>query len=182
MTRIALALSALAAVTAAVALPSSASGGLSECPPDAPPLRGTCVFHIDDHFTDPGTCAFPLHVDVVGKIVYTPRRDKQGNLIGEIYRPNLSITVTNPANGRTVYDRDVGLDKATFNPDGSIRVLSTGLHAKVRTGDRQTVFRRIGLQIITISPEGVESVEIVGGNFQPESDFEKEVCSYLAGG
>lgn len=169
------------AVLAAVALPSSASAALPECPPDAPPERGTCVFTVEDHRLTSEPCGFPLQLDAVGRILYTPRRDRQGNLVGESFRPNIRITLTNPANGRTVEDRDVGLDKATFLPDGSIRVLSTGLHAKVRTGDRSTIFRQIGLQIITIDPEGAVSVEPVGGNFQPDADFARLVCSYLAG-
>jgi hypothetical protein len=152
---------------------------MQECPPDAPPAT-SCVITIDDHAVDDGLCAFPVQVDAVGKILYTPRYRK-GVLVGESFRPNIKIQVTNPANGRFFTDRDVGLDKATFNPDGSTVVLSTGLHFKVRTSDNKTIFRRIGLQIIHITPDGEESTEIRGGNFDPEDAFPAIACDFLAG-
>ena len=170
-----------AAALVAAALPSSAPAKLEECPPLEPPERGTCVFIVDDHFTSSDECGFPLRIDAVGRILYTPRRDSEGNLIGESFRPNIRVTLTNPANGRKVFDRDVGLDKATIFPDGSARILSTGIHFKARTDDRRTVFRRIGLQILMFDSEGNFSEEIVGGNFQPFEDFDENVCGYLAG-
>jgi hypothetical protein len=150
-----------------------------ECPLDAPPAT-SCVITVDDHFLDDGLCSFPVQVDAVGRIGYTPRYRK-GELVGESFTPNIKITVTNPANGRYFTDRDVGLDKATFNPDGSVVVLSTGIHFKVRTSDNRTVFRRIGLQILHFSPDGEETIEERGGNFDPEAAFPAVVCDYLAG-
>jgi hypothetical protein len=150
-----------------------------ECPPDAPPATG-CVITIDDHIVAPDLCAFPVQVDAVGKILYTPRY-RNGVLVGESFRPNIKIQVTNPANGRYFTDRDVGLDKATFNPDGSTVVLSTGIHFKVRASDHKTIFRRIGLQIIHITPDGEESVEEHGGRFDPEEAFPDVACDFLAG-
>jgi hypothetical protein len=151
-----------------------------ECPPDAPPTTG-CVITIDDHFIDDELCAFPVQLDAVGKILYTPRY-RNGVLVGESFRPNIKIQVTNPANGRSFTDRDVGLDKATFNPDGSTVVLSTGIHFKVRTSNNKTIYRRIGLQIIHITPEGEESTEVRGGNFDPDDAFPAVACDFLAGG
>jgi hypothetical protein len=150
-----------------------------ECPLDAPPATG-CVITVDDHYVDEGLCAFPVQVDAVGKILYTPRY-RDGVLVGESFRPNVKIQVTNPANGRFFTDRDVGLDKATFHPDGSIVVLSTGIHFKVRTSDNKTIYRRIGLQIIHIAPDGEESTEVRGGNFDPEEAFPAIACDFLGG-
>ena len=151
-----------------------------ECPLDAQPTT-SCVITIDDHFVDEGLCDFPVQIDAVGKIGYTPRYRK-GELVGESFTPNIKITVTNPANGRYFTDRDVGLDKATFHPDGSVVVLSTGIHFKVRTSDNRTIYRRIGLQLIHVSPDGEQTVEEVGGNFDPEDAFPAIACDYLAGG
>jgi hypothetical protein len=150
-----------------------------ECPLDTQPTT-SCVITIDDHFVDDELCAFPVQIDAVGKIGYTPRY-RNGELVGESYTPNIKITVTNPANGRYFTDRDVGLDKATFNPDGSVVVLSTGIHFKVRTSDNRTIYRRIGLQILHFGPDGEESTEVIGGNFDPEEAFPGVVCDYLAG-
>ena len=88
---------------------------------------------VDDHFIDDETCPFPLQVDAVGHMGYHPRFNKAGDLIGESFTPSIRFLVTNPANGRSVTDADVGLDKARFLPDGSVEVLSTGIHAKART-------------------------------------------------
>jgi hypothetical protein len=165
----------------ALALPGGASAK-PECPPPPELPTSNCVIPIDDHFVDDETCAFPLQVDAVGHVGYHPRFNKAGELIGESFTPSIRFLVTNPANGRAVTDADVGLDKARFLPDGSIEVLSTGIHAKARTDQNQTIFRRIGLQLIHIDAEGNETLEIVGGNFQPDEDFERLVCGYLAGG
>jgi len=150
-----------------------------ECPLDEQPTT-SCVITIDDHFLDEGLCDFPVQVDAVGKIGYTPRYRK-GELVGESFTPNIKITVTNPENKRFFTDRDVGLDKATFNPDGSVVVLSTGIHFKVRTSDNRTIYRRIGLQLIHFSPDGEQSTEVIGGNFDPEDAFPGVACDYLSG-
>ena len=164
----------------ALALPGSAAAK-PECPPDAPPAFN-CVITVDDHFIDDETCPFPLQVDAVGHLGYHPRFSKAGDLIGESFTPSIRFLVTNPANGRSVTDADVGLDKARFLPDGSVEVLSTGIHAKARTDQNDTIFRRIGLQLIHVDAAGNETIEIVGGNFQPDEDFQALVCGYLAGG
>jgi hypothetical protein len=162
------------------AAPSTAVSAKPECPPDAPPTFN-CVIAINDDFVDSKLCTFDIHIVAVGKVGYAPRHDRDGNLIGEAFTPNIKITLTNEANGRFLTDRDVGLDKATFNPDGSIDILSTGIHFKVRAGDGGMIFRRIGLQIIHIDSAGNETVEIKGGNFDPEEEFQGLVCGYLAG-
>jgi hypothetical protein len=177
MRRVLVALTVLAAGAAASG-PAPAAP-MAECPPDAPPDT-SCVITIDDHFVDEELCGFPLQFDATGKILYTPRF-RDGELIGESFRPNIKIQVTNPENGRYFTDRDVGLDKATFFPDGSGVILSTGLHFKVRTSDNETVFRRIGLQLIHLNADGTDSVEVIGGNFDPEEEFPAVVCDFLAG-
>jgi hypothetical protein len=168
------------ALSAFLAPAASAPAAKAECPPDAPPTFN-CVIFVDDDFVDEEVCDFDVRIRVIGRYQYAPRHDRDGNLIGEAFMPNLKITVTNVDTGRSFTDRDVGLDKATFNEDGTIDVLSTGLHFKVRTDDNKTVFRRIGLQIIHFDADGKETIEIVGGNFQPIEEFEEAFCSYLSG-
>jgi hypothetical protein len=179
MRRLVLTLTA-AAVFGLLVVAPSAPAALPECPPDQPP-ESSCVITIDDHFVDDELCGFDVAIDAVGKILYTPRFDRTGELVAELFRPNIKVSLTGVESGLTATDRDVGLDKAVFLPDGSIEVLSTGLHFKVRAGGRDTIFRRIGLQIIHIDPNGVETVEVIGGNFQPEEDFPPILCGWLAG-
>jgi len=42
------------------------------------------------------------------------------------------------------------------------------------------VFRRIGLQIIHVDPEGNEEIEIVGGIFDPFEGFQDALCGALS--
>ena len=168
------------AVAALLLLPGSAPAALPECPEEGPP-DFTCVITIDDHFIDTEMCGFEIAIDATGKVLYTPRFNRDGDLVGELFRPQIKVTVTGVESGRTLTDRDVGLDKAVIAPDGSVEILSTGLHFKVRTGDHDTIFRRIGLQRIHIDAEGNETLEVIGGNFQPLEDFEPLACGYLAG-
>jgi hypothetical protein len=166
------------AVAALLPLTGPAPAALPECPPEAPP-EFTCVFIVDDHFVDTETCGFEIAIDAVGKVLYNARFSSDGELVGELIRPSIKVHVTGVESGRTLTDRDVGLDKAVIAPDGSAEVLSTGIHFKVRTGDRDTIFRRIGLQIIHVDAEGNQTIEVIGGNFQPLEDFEPLACGYL---
>jgi hypothetical protein len=173
---------ATCAVAAAIVVPAASPAATIECPPFPAQLTEACTIVVDDHFVDTETCPFPLQIDAVGRILYTPHAGRDGQLRFESFRPNIRITVTNEANGRQIFDRDVGLDKARFLADGSVEVLSTGLHAKARTSDNDTIFRKIGLQIIHVDAQGNETVEVIGGNIQPDEDFEEIVCGYLGGG
>jgi hypothetical protein len=80
-----------------------------------------------------------------------------------------------------VTDRDVGLDKSVFNPDGTSDALSTGIHFRTKSPGGGVIFRRIGLQIIHFDENGeVISIEIVGGNFDPFDEAAEIVCRALA--
>jgi hypothetical protein len=122
-------------------------------------------------------CAFPLELRATGRILVTTRFNQDGTVDSISERPNIRITVTNPANGRFFTDRDVGLDKTEFNPDGTADVLSTGIHVRVKAPGGGVIFRRIGLQIIHLDANGeVTSIDIVGGNFDPLDEFAAVVC------
>ena len=94
--------------------------------------------------------------------------------------PSFRVTVTNPANGQTLRDADVGLDKFTPTPDGGDVVLSTGIHFRVLTGEGGPIFTRIGLQLIIITADGSVEIQEIGGNFDPIEDFQRVVCDFLA--
>jgi hypothetical protein len=138
---------------------------------------------IDDAFTVPAgeLCEFPVEVRSTGRILVTTHFNPDGSIDFISQRPNIRITATNPATGRFVTDRDVGLDKRVFNPDGTSDVLSTGIHFKTKSPDGGVIFRRIGLQIIHLDDEGEAiSIDIVGGNFDPFEEFADALCPALS--
>ena len=158
-------IAALVTLAAAVAwtAPSSA----------APPNHELVV--IDDHFTIPAgdLCAFPVEFDGVGVIRVTTFLDADGDVSTISERPNIGITLTNPATGRSLTDRDVGLDKTTFHPDGTASTLSTGIHFRAKVRGSGVVFRRIGLQIIHLDASGaISDIELRGGRFDDPGLFD----------
>jgi hypothetical protein len=147
----------------------------------APPTQERVL--VDDTFTIPGgaLCTFPLQIHTSGRVLVTTHFNADGSVDFISERPNIDITVTNPANGEFATDRDIGLDKRVFNPDGTSDVLSTGIHFRTKIPSGGVVFRRIGLQIIHLDENGeVVSMEIVGGNFDPFEEFERALCGALA--
>lgn len=161
----------LAAIIALLTLSQSAIG--------APPTQERVI--VDDAETIPAgeLCEFPVDFRATGRVLVTTHLNRDGSIDFISERPNIRITVTNPANGRFVTDSDIGLDKRVFNPDGTSDVLSTGIHFKTKSSDGGIIFRRIGLQIIHLDEDGeVISIDIVGGNFDPFEAF--EVCGALA--
>lgn len=164
---------AIAAAVAVLAVASSAAA--------APPTQERVI--VDDAFTIPAgeLCAFPVGLRAAGTVLVTTHFNADGSVDFISERPNISITLTNLANGRFVTDRDVGLDKRVFEPDGTSDVLSTGIHFRIKSPDGGIIFRRIGLQIIHLDPNGeVISIDIVGGRFDPLDDAATVVCDALS--
>jgi hypothetical protein len=123
----------------------------------------------------------PVDFHATGRVLVTTHFKPDGSVDFISERPNIRITLTNPANGRFVTDRDVGLDKSVFNPDGTSDALSTGIHFRTKSPGGGVIFRRIGLQIIHFDENGeVISIEIVGGNFDPFDEAAEIVCRALA--
>jgi hypothetical protein len=78
-------------------------------------------------------------------------------------------------------DFDVGLDKAEFAPDGTVTILSTGIHVRLRDASGKVVARRIGLQIIYLDAKGrVTDIELRGGRFDPDPVIDAALCAGLA--
>jgi hypothetical protein len=147
----------------------------------APPTQERVI--VDDAFTIPAgeLCAFPVGIRATGRVLVTTHFNRDGSVDFISERPNIRVTATNPTNGRFVTDRDIGLDKRVFNPDGTSDVLSTGIHFRTKAPGGGVIFRRIGLQIIHLDENGeVTSIDIVGGNFDPFEEFERVFCRALS--
>jgi hypothetical protein len=147
----------------------------------APPTQERVI--VADAFTIPAgdLCEFPVDFRATGKTLVTTHFSADGSVDFISERPNIKITATNPANGKFVTDRDVGLDKRVFKPDSTSDVLSTGIHFRVKAPGGGVIFRRIGLQIIHLDENGeFVSLDLVGGNFDPLEEFPSAVCGALA--
>jgi hypothetical protein len=165
------------AILVAVAVPLAVSAPAAAAPPTQERVT------VDDAFVIPAEelCAFPVDFRATGRILVTTHFNRDGSVDFISERPNIRITVTNPANGKFVTDRDIGLDKTVFNPDGTSDVLSTGIHFRVKAPGGGVIFRRIGLQIIHLDENGeVISIDIVGGNFDPLEEAPAAICGALA--
>jgi hypothetical protein len=165
------------AILAIVAASLAASAPAAAVPPSQERVP------VDDAFTIPagGLCAFPVDFQATGRVLVTTHFKADGSVDFVSERPNIRITLTNPANGRFVTDRDVGLDKSVFNPDGTSDVLSTGIHFRIKSPGGGVIFRRIGLQILRFDENGeLILIEIVGGNFDPLDEAAAIVCRALA--
>lgn len=161
---------AATAIVASLALANSAAG--------RPPERETEAIADAEVLED--LCAAPIDFRATGAIKITTHFNPDGSVRFISEHPNINVTLTNPATGKSVTDRDVGLDKAFFNPDGTSDVLSTGIHFRVKAPGQGVIFKRIGLQIIHLDADGeFISVDIKGGNFDDFEDFAPAVCPAL---
>jgi hypothetical protein len=151
-----------------LALPAAAD------PPDV------SVFKVDDSFTIPAGdfCSFPIVVRSTGKFRVAVYFNKDGSVRQVSQNPSLVDTATNPANGRTILSSDRGLDKLVFNADGTVFLLSTGVHFKVKG-----VYYEIGLRKILFSGDPNDPASTVlsfeqHGNFG--DDAPAAICPLLA--
>jgi hypothetical protein len=90
-------------------------------------------------------CEFPVVVSSTGSFREAIYFNEDGSLRRVMSNPSLVTTYSNPLTGRSLTSPDRGLDKVTFNSDGTITVHGTGIHLRVK-GE----FYAIGLWILTI--------------------------------
>lgn len=135
----------------------------------ARPVEPVQVLRIDETETIPAgaVCAFPVTIRSVGQV-----RIKQ-EASRTFVNPNLRDTLTGP--GGTLTSKDVGLDRVTFRPDGTLRVLATGIHFQARTSEGTKVLQGIGARTITVSPGG--EVDVVFRN--PNDSSGEGLCAFL---
>ena len=164
----------------------------SSCPPRHPPPRRTASPWTSsnpagcpgaDAFTDTGLCAFPVEVTVSQTAEYQPffAKDGSGQLTRETDHVLTSATIVNPATGRSFTDGGQTSDRATYLPDGSVEIRTTGIlhNALVDTG--QLLFHQAGYHSVLIGADGQLLSQVFHGNFfDSGSEFAAEVCPILA--
>ena len=116
-------------------------------------------------------------VSSTGKFREAVYFNKDGSVRRVMSNPSLVTTFSNPLTGRSLTSPDRGLDKVTFNPDGTITVHGTGIHLRVK-GE----FYAIGLWILTIDEATGEllSAEYHGNFDGGVEEGGAYICSKLA--
>jgi hypothetical protein len=124
-----------------------------------------------------GLCEFPVVVSSTGKFREAFYFDEDGGLRRIMSNPSLVTTYFNPRSGRSLTSPDRGLDKVTFNADGTVTVFGTGIHLRVKGQ-----FYAIGLWVLIFDEATGELLSAeYHGNF--DSGVEEGgafICAQLA--
>jgi hypothetical protein len=89
-------------------------------------------------------CEFPVVVSSTGTFREAVYFNQDGSERRLVSNPSLVTTYSNPLSGTSFSSPDRGMDRVTFNPDGTVTVFGTGIHLRVK-GEIQ----QIGLWILT---------------------------------
>jgi hypothetical protein len=174
----------LAAATLAglvLILPAPASAAAPDC--FAVDFQQPCRLSGADAFTDTGLCAFPVEVTVSQTAEYQPffATDGSGQLTRETDHVLTSATIVNPATGRSFTDGGQTSDRATYLPDGSVEIRTTGILHNARVDTGQLLFHQAGYHSVLIGADGQLLSQVFHGNFfESGSEFAAEVCPILA--
>ena len=158
--RLRLAVFAMLAVVAFAALPAAATA--------AKPER--FVIQVDETFTFfSESCGFEITQTVTGTIKGVSFFDEEGNLVREIVQVNINGSFA--ANGNVVPFITRATDRVTIHPDGSLTIHTTGIIGRAVVRGEGLVGATIGHFLLTISPEGEETFEMIGGQENEEEFF-----------
>jgi len=122
-------------------------------------------------------CEFSVVVSSTGKFREAVYFNEDGSLRRIMRNPSLVTTFFNPRSGRTLTSPDRGLDKTTFNADGTVTVFGTGIHLRVKGQ-----FYAIGLWVLTFDEA---TGELLSGEYHGNFDGGIDevgafVCAQLA--
>ena len=122
-------------------------------------------------------CEFPVVVSSTGNFREAVYFNQDGSVRREVSNPSLVTTYSNPLSGASFSSPDRGMDRVTFNPDGTVTVFGTGIHLRVKGEIVQ-----IGLWILTFDEATGELLSAeYHGNF--DGGFEEGgayICAKLA--
>lgn len=132
------------------------------------PVDDTVVF---------GECAgFSVIEHVQGTIKVSFHTDKDGNPVMELARFSLRHTYSNSETGASLSSQDVGIDKITFNQDGSGTVAVIGIVARIVIPGQGLVFAHLGRIVLDL-----ETGEVLfeAGRHDDFADLLSVLCSAL---
>ena len=122
-------------------------------------------------------CAFEVVATMNGRLRVATFVNQDGSLRRDVENPSFVTTYTNPRTGNSVTSPDRGLDKITFNEDGTITIHGTGIHFR-----HKGQFYAIGLWVLTLDGATREllSAEYHGNFDGGVEDLAPYLCSQLA--
>jgi hypothetical protein len=122
-------------------------------------------------------CEFEVVATSSGRLRVATFFNEDGSLRRVMENPSFVTTYSNPLTGRSVTSPDRGLDKITFNEDGTITIHGTGIHFR-----HKGQFYAIGLWVLTVDGETGELLSAAyHGNFDGGvEDIVPYLCSQLA--
>jgi hypothetical protein len=122
-------------------------------------------------------CEFPVVVSSTGNFREAIYFNQDGSVRREVSNPSLVTTYSNPLSGTSFSSPDRGMDRVTFNPDGTVTVFGTGIHLRVK-GEIQ----QIGLWILTFdeATEELLSAEYHGNFDGGVEEGAAYICAKLA--
>ena len=168
-------LSLLVVVAAGAAALPAVAGAL-------PPDRST--EQIDDTFVEPaapnGPCAFPVQIHFTAQLESTRFFDRDGNEIRTLTR-FLSASATFSANGKSITDRQGGIQHITFDPEtGTSTLALTGLTGHLIVPGQGVVAQDSGRVVLFFeSPEDEEPDVLFEGGRHDGGPF-PALCEILA--
>jgi hypothetical protein len=141
-----------------------------------------CFSSFHDQFVDEVLCDFPVDVDVVGSVRYRPffAHDGSGDLASEARHIVFNATIVNPATGRSFFDGSNFYDRATFLPDGSVEIQTTGILHNAQVDDGQRLFHQSGRHSVLVDASDQVTEETFRGRWDSEPAFPGKVCPILA--
>ncbi|PWW24263.1 hypothetical protein JD79_03442 [Geodermatophilus normandii] len=97
---------------------------------------------VEDEFLTEA-CGVPVTSSARGHVRLTLLFDRSGEISRVVAHPSSTNTLTSPYGTLTTSDR--GMDRTTFNADGTVTVFGTGVHPEVAGGAHA-----IGLEVLTL--------------------------------
>jgi hypothetical protein len=88
---------------------------------------------VDEFLT--AECGFRVTARVAGHFRLTEFYNRDGSLNRVTAHPSFRSTLTGPT-GTTITTADVGLDRFVENADGTVSVFGTGIHLKLKGGEK----------------------------------------------
>jgi hypothetical protein len=154
----------IAAAACAVAALSAATAFAAR------PVEPVQVVRVNETVTIPAgqLCSFPVVERTTGHV----RVKVEAERVFE--NPSLTTVFTGPGGSITTKDR--GLDRFTLRPDGTVVLLSTGIHFQVRLADG-TKGQGIGARVIVFDATTGDVISVTFKN--PNDSFPPLPCEFI---
>ena len=158
----------------------------------APPTDKFEVIVVDEAFVDAfltEQCGFTVLHTIEGTVKLSGSRNETGELIADMARISLTHTWIGPS-GASLTSPDVGVDRITYNADGSVTAAANGIFLRIVVPGEGLVVAYIGHRVTVLTFDPVTgaflSAETIVEAGQQPRDFDVDeqmtaICTALAG-